>query len=429
MIKYDKYKNSGIEWIGEIPEHWAKKKIKYFLKWEKGINAALFTSDYIGSNIGDYPVYSGQTENESILGSINTYDYDFSKKVLLVTTVGAKAMTIRVIQGKFSLSQNCAIIFTKVSNTNIKYHYYFLLRLFEFEKGMISLIMQPSLRFEDLNTFFGYLPPLPEQTAIANFLDRKTAAIDKLIENKKKLIELYEEQKQAIINQAVTKGLDPNAPMKDSGIEWLGKIPEHWELKKLRYIGTCQNGINISGDSFGKGFPFVSYGDVYNNYELPTDIDSLVDSSRKDRENYSVRRGDVFFTRTSETIEEIGIASTSYSDIKDAVFAGFLIRFRPMNEILHYGFSKYYFRTNLLRRFFVKEMNIVTRASLSQELLKKLPVCLPSIEEQNRINDFIEIECNKINQIINKLQKQIKLYKEYRTALISEVVTGKICIV
>jgi len=269
-------------------------------------------------------------------------------------------------------------------------------------------------------------PPLEEQTAIANYLDRKTAEIDALITQKQRLIELYQEEKTAIINQAVTQGIDPNTKLKDSGIDWLGEIPKHWGVKRLRYIGNCQNGISQSADYFGQGFPFVSYGDVYKNIVLPKNVDGLANSTESDRKNYSVLKGDVFFTRTSETIEEIGIASTCLETIKNAVFSGFLIRFRTSSNDLFDGFSKYYFRASIHRRFFVKEMNLVTRASLSQELLKKLPVLLPPIQEQIEINKYIETETSCIDAKIAKTQRIIELQKEYRSALISEVVTGKI---
>lgn len=269
-------------------------------------------------------------------------------------------------------------------------------------------------------------PPIVEQTAIANYLDHKTAEIDTLISQKERLLELYEEEKSAVINQAVTKGLDCDAPLKESGIEWLGEIPEGWEVKRLRYTGKCKNGVSAGADYFGFGYPFVSYSDVYRNSCLPEQVDGLANSTEEDRDNYSVKFGDIFFTRTSETIDEIGFSSTCLKTISNAIFAGFLIRFRPFPDKLYAEFSKFYFRSNLHRRFFVKEMNLVTRASLSQELLKKMPVLLPSIEEQRSVSEFLDEETARINTKIAKTKRIIELQKEYRTALISEVVTGKV---
>jgi type I restriction enzyme S subunit len=426
MERYEKYKDSGVEWIGEIPEDWEKIKLKYLFRWEKGSNAAIYTNEYVNSNRGNFPVFSGQTENEGILGFINTYDYDFDEDVLLVTTVGAKAMSIKQVRGKFSLSQNCALIIPKGDKADASYFFYFLQRLFAFEKSMISLIMQPSLRFEDLNQYKAYQLPIELQNTIANYLNRKTAEIDELIAQKERLIELYQEEKMAIINQAVTKGINPNAKLKDSGVEWLGEIPEGWDVKKLRYVGNCQNGVSKGADYFGSGFPFVSYGDVYNSIALPKNVEGLANSTEADQISYSVIKGDVFFTRTSETIEEIGIASTCLETINGAIFSGFLIRFRPFKDLLYEGFSKYYFRSTLHRRFFIKEMNLVTRASLSQELLKRLPVILPPFSVQREIASYLDKKTNNIDTKIAKTNRIIVLQEEYRTTLISDVVTGKI---
>ena len=140
----------------------------------------------------------------------------------------------------------------------------------------------------------------------------------------------------------------------DSGVEWLGEIPASWEIKRLRYVGACQNGISKGADYFGSGYPFVNYSDVYTNLELPKMVSGLARSTDEDRKNYSVKTGDIFFTRTSETIEEIGIASTCLNVINNAIFSGFLIRFRPFHSLLFQEFSKYYFRSNKHRYFFVK---------------------------------------------------------------------------
>ena len=214
--------------------------------------------------------------------------------------------------------------------------------------------------------------------------------------------------------------------MKDSGVEWLGEVPAHWDVKALRYLGECQNGINIGGDAFGSGFPFVSYGDVYKNDVLPVEVAGLVQSSAEDRQRYSVQTGDVFFTRTSETVDEIGFSATCLQELPDAVFAGFLIRFRPTGESIDPRFSKYYFRNQGLRIFFNKEMNLVTRASLSQDLLKLLPVTLPPVTEQIKIADFLDRVTAEFVSLLEQGLRSIDLLTERRSALISAAVTGKI---
>jgi len=270
------------------------------------------------------------------------------------------------------------------------------------------------------------LPEKDEQINIFQFLDHETAKIDTLIEKQQQLIKLLKEKRQAVISHAVTKGLNPDAPIKNSGVEWLGEVPAHWSVKALRFLGTCQNGINIGAEFFGSGYPFVSYCDAYKNEALPDEVTGLVQSSELDRKSYSVIEGDVLFTRTSETIDEIGFASTCLKLIERAVFAGFLIRFRPKENVLHPKFSKYFFRNELLRAFFIKEMNLVTRASLSQGLLKRLPVLLPSLEEQKEIAEYLDEKTAVFSKLMENAEAAIELIQERRTALISAAVTGKI---
>ena len=205
----------------------------------------------------------------------------------------------------------------------------------------------------------------------------------------------------------------------------MGATPSHWKIKKLRYLGNLQNGISKDASYFGSGFPFVSYGDVYNNVSLPQDVDGLVESSSTDRRIFSVKRGDVFFTRTSETIEEIGFSSTCLKDIQDATFAGFLIRFRPTDDSLIPEFSKYYFRNRRLRKYFVKEMMIVTRASLGQNLLKNLPVLIPPKEEQQAIARYLDEKLDGINECIATEERYLSLLHSYRQSVVYEYVTGK----
>src|SRR5690606_35998696 len=144
-----------------------------------------------------------------------------------------------------------------------------------------------SLRLPMFLNFPVAVPPLQEQTKIAQYLDHQTATIDKLIQQKEKLIELLKEKRQAIINETVTKGLNPKAKMTDSGIVWLGEIPFNWKIKRLRYLGKCQNGVSQGSEYFGAGDPFVSYGDVYKNMTLPTEVKGLAKSTASDKEAYS----------------------------------------------------------------------------------------------------------------------------------------------
>ena len=415
MKKYDNYKDSDIEWLGEIPNHWNLVRLRYLCDISTG------NKDTINKEVdGKYPFYV----RSKTIEKISTYSFD--EEAILTPGDGDICKIWHYVVGKFECHQRVY----KLSNfdkINGKFLYYYLIE--NFDKDVFKLSAKStvdSLRRPMFQNFYVSFGTLEEQTLIANYLNHKTKQIDTLISKKEQFISLLQEERTAVINQAVTKGLDSSVKMKDSEIEWLGEIPEHWDIKKLKYLGNCQNGISEGAEFFGSGHPFVSYSDVYKNEILPSNVLGLANSNEKHQEHYSVEENDVFFTRTSETIEEIGIASICYQTIEKAVFAGFLIRFRPNKEMINKEFSKYYFRCFIPRTFFVKEMNLVTRASLSQELLKRLPVLLPSINEQQNIASFLDKKTSEIDKVIIKSQQEIELLKEYKTALISEVVTGKI---
>jgi type I restriction enzyme, S subunit len=203
-----KLKPSGIEWLGDIPAHWEVKKLSWLFRYCKGPNAATLTKEYVASNTGDFPVFSGQTEGEGLMGMIDDYEFDFAARVIFITTVGARAMTTRLVSGKFSLSQNCALIVPRMADLSVAYYNGVLRRLFDFERRSISLIMQPSLRFEDLHKFRVPRPPAPEQRAIADYLDGETAKLDRMMEKVEAAIEKLQEYRTALITAAVTGKID-----------------------------------------------------------------------------------------------------------------------------------------------------------------------------------------------------------------------------
>lgn len=427
MKPYEKYKDSGVEWIGEIPEHWTGTPLKHISSITKGKKAKEDFQDYSEGlipylsmeflrNQTDSPIYVNPNDNSLVL---------VEEKDLLILWDGSKAGEI-VKAKKGALSSTMGKIHINNVNFDIEFITYLLKYGEKFIQSNRIGMGIPHVDGEVLRGFLILKPTLQEQTAIANFLDHQTAIIDELIEKKTKQIALLKEKRQAIINETVTKGLDPTAKMKDSGVEWLGEIPKSWEVVRLRYLGKCQNGVSQGSEYFGSGDPFVNYSDVYKNISLPQSVSGLAKSTDADRENYSVIEGDIFFTRTSETIEEIGLSSVCLNTIDRAVFAGFLIRFRPIPNVLDKGFSKYYFRSHIPRVYFVKEMNLVTRASLSQELLKSLPVLLPSLEEQQVLAQFLDKQVEKMNSTILEIESAVQKLKEYRQSLISEAVTGKI---
>lgn len=199
-------KDSGISWIGQIPQHWEVKRLKDYFKFSKGKNASFYNQVYVNDskNYGKYPVYSGQTGNNGLMASINTFEYNYKNDVYLVTTVGAKAMDLKIVKGKFTLSQNCALVENKKSKDLSKYNFYYLTQLFKEERKVIPTIMQPSLRIEDLEKYFLINPPKSEQEEIGKYLDQKTATIDAIVHNISKQIETLKQLHKTLINDVVT---------------------------------------------------------------------------------------------------------------------------------------------------------------------------------------------------------------------------------
>jgi type I restriction enzyme S subunit len=201
-------KPSGLDWLRDIPKHWDVKKLSWLFRYAKGPSAAMLTKEYVADNVGDYPVFSGQTENEGLMGMIDWHEFNFATPVIFVTTVGARAMSTRIVSGKFSLSQNCALIIPRRETFDPRYYEAVLRCLFDYERRSISLIMQPSLRFDDLDRFRVPLPPPQEQSAIAAYLDTETAKLDALAAKVQTAVERLQEYRTALITAAVTGKID-----------------------------------------------------------------------------------------------------------------------------------------------------------------------------------------------------------------------------
>ena len=418
-------KDSGVEWIGEIPLDWGTSKMRYIGQY---INGYAFKPDdwsSEGKRIIRIQDLTGTNNNPNYYAGQLPDKYNVTAGDILVSWAATLDAFIWNNEDAW-LNQHIfkAICFPKVMDKN-----FFFWVLKEAMENMNNdnkhgIVMQ-HITLSVFSNFTIPLPPKLVQRRIANYLDRKCRQIDAIIARQQEAIEKLKAYKLSVITEAVTKGVNPDVPMKDSGIDFIGSIPETWRICRLRNIGTLQNGISKGGEFFGHGFPFVSYGDVYRNFSLPVQVAGLIDSSDEERRNYSVEPGDIFFTRTSETIEEVGFSSVCEETIPDATFAGFLIRVRPFTDDLVPKFAKYYFRSNHHRYYLVKQMNLVTRASLGQDLLKSMPVLVPPKDEQISIAAYLDKKCGAIESSIEYKQRVIERLIAYKKSLIYEVVTGK----
>lgn len=418
-------RESGVEWMGEIPVSWQILTIGSVFKVR---NEKVNDTDYPPLSVTKGGVVP-QMENVAKSDANDNRKMVLSNDFVINSRSDRKqSCGVSPMDGSVSLINtvlypaNGAPVIPAYLNYLLK-NYGFAEEFYRWGHGIVADLW--TTRWQEMKSILLPIPSMGEQQQILEAISEKTDKVDTLIANVQAQIEKLKTYKQSLITEVVTKGLDPTAPMKDSGVEWIGSIPTHWEKLRVKNIGDIQNGISKGGEYFGSGYPFVSYGDVYKNMELPRAVAGLVESTDADRANYSVKKGDIFFTRTSETIEEVGFSAVCTETIDDATFAGFLIRLRPFNDAMTTQYAKYYFRGEHIRRYLVKEMNLVTRASLGQGLLKAMTVLIPPHEEQIAIAEYLDDKRSHIDRLIAIKQAKIEKLEQYKRSLIYEYVTGK----
>ncbi len=436
MNSYQKYKDSGIEWIGKIPEGWEVKKLKYIVnQMQTGTTPNTKNLDYYNGNIEWFN--PSDLNNEILLESqkkvtqLAVEDNEiklFPANSILVVAIGATSGKTAYLTKQASFNQQITGFHSR-ENSNF-YLFYLFKNYSNIFLSLANYTTLPILNNDFFKSFILPLPPKHEQVKIANYLNQKTKEIDTLIEQKEQLLELYEEEKKAIINQAVTKGIDPNAKMKDSGIEWIGEIPEGWEVKKFRFTFNLTKGLNITkADLQDEGIACINYGEIHSQYgfDIIPERDALKYVSEEYLENSKqslLKRGDFVFADTSEDIEGSGNFSHLHSDTP--IFAGYHTIIARLKIDVFYRFLAYYIDSVAFRSQIQKEVKGVKVYSITNAILKNTLLLLPPKKEQIKIVDYIEEKISIIDQKVEKTKKIITLYKEYKTALISEVVTGKI---
>ena len=399
-------KPSGIEWIGDIPDDWEVRKVKRLFSYQKGKNAALLTKEYISLHPGEYPVLSGQTENDGILGYYESYEFDLDKDSIFVTTVGAKAMSTRLVNAKFSLSQNCALLHKIDEKSDVRFLHYALFPMFEWQKSMISLIMQPSLRFEDLDKATLPYPPTKTQQKIADYLDEKCGEIDATIAKQKASIEKLKAYKQSLISETVTKGLDKSAPLKPSGIEWIGDIPSHWEIKKLKFLVSLIDNKTKDGHSIS-----------LENIESGTG--KLIETENTyDGEGISFKENDLLFGKLRPYLAKVYLSA-----LKGRALGDFYVM--RANKGTNPNFLKFV----LLSDWFIKIVDSSTYGTkmprASWDFTGGMRIPLPPISEQDCISSYLETKCSEVDTFIIEKQNIIQKLDAYKKSLIFECVTGK----
>ena len=361
----------------------------------------VISKDYIRDNPGDFPVYSSQTENEGNLGNISTYDYD--GEYLTWTTDGANAGTVFYRNTKFNVTNVCGLLKVKVEEMISKFLYYFLvIQAPEYvNRGMGN----PKLMSNVMEKIKVPIPPLEVQNEIARILDDYTKSVEEL---KEKLnTELITRKKQYSWYR-----------------DYLLKFENKVKIVKLGELFEFKNGINKEKSSFGKGTPIINYVNVYKKNKIYfEDLQGLVEATDDELIRYKVKRGDVFFTRTSETIEEIGFTSVLLEDIENCVFSGFLLRARPLTDLLLPEYCAYCFSTSSMRNAIIRKSTYTTRALINGTSLSQIEIPLPPLEVQKRIVEVLdnfEKTCKELNiELSSEIEKKQKEYEFYRNYLLT----------
>ena len=407
-------KDSGIEWIGYVPNEWYLEKLKNLYSFEKGKNAALYTQEYIGTHKGEYPVYSGQTENDGIMGNIDTYDYE-ENECLFTTTVGAKVMTPRVIKGKFSLSQNCLIMKSN-NNSSIKFIYYMLNPLFNYEKSLIPAYMQPSLRVSDLRRYQFYVPNIEEQQQIVNYLDKKVSQIDDIISKQKSLIEKYKAYKQSLITETVTKGLNKNVPMKDSGIEWNREIPVHWNVIQSKNLFSQRK--DRAKEEERQLTASQKYGVIYQDEYMKLENQKVVTVDKGADILKQVEPNDFVISMRSFQ------GGLEYSSLSGSISSAYVMLIP--NKKVYPPYFRWLFKSIKYINALQSTSNLVRDGqAMRYSNFKQIPLFEIPIEEQQEIAEFLDNRCKSIDSVISKKEQLIEKLESYMKSLIYECVTGK----
>jgi len=271
------------------------------------------------------------------------------------------------------------------------------------------------------------LPSRTEQRAIARFLDDKTAQIDQLISQKQQMLALLGEERAALINRAVTRGLDSDAPVRDSGIEWLGEVPAHWEVKRLKWIAEIQGGLALSaGKSLANPvtLPYLRVANVQDGYVDLTEI-KTVEVEAEQVARYSLRKGDLLMNEGGDN-DKLGRGCVWQAEIEPCLHQNHVFAVRLFEGYNPEWLNLITTTEGARTHFLTRAKQSTNLASISSSNIKELPVLLPPIDEQNEILNFVTKEGAKITELTGTINQEIALLQEYRAAIIAEAVTGQI---
>lgn len=427
MKRYESYKDSGVKWLGEIPGHWEVKRLgSFFIERRVKVSDKDFAPLSVTKN-GIFP----QLENVA-----KSNDGDNRKLVRANDFVINSRSDRKGSSGVSSFDGSVSLINIVLKPRNTVYPTFcnYLLKSIAFieeyyrnGRGIVADLW--TTRFDEMKIIKLAMPPKSEQTAIANYLNSVTSKIDEAISQQQKMIDLLNERKQIIIQNAVTKGLDPNAKMKDSGVEWIGEIPEHWKVFKTLFSLSMPitDGPHETPELYDSGIPFISAEAITNGkIDFSHKRGYISDSFYKECcKKYIPKRNDIYMIKSGATTGRTAIVDT------DEVFTIWspLAVFRPNTNVI-----KPFFLLNVLRStYYLKQVELNwsygTQQNIGMRILEKLLICVPPLSEQEIIIAHINKSIIPINKAIDCANKMISLLQERKQIIINDVVTGKVKVI
>ena len=405
MAGHNSYKDSGVKWLGQIPSHWEMKRWRFLLEENSQKNSKCELKLQLQFRYGEIIRKANQSEDSDVFETIGNYTIVKPNDIMINgLNLNYDFISQRIAQVReMGVMTSAYICLRPTSITNSRFYTYFL-KSMDYKKmfhGMGTGI-RLTLSYNELKNQFLPFPPLDEQTAIAEYLDKETAKIDTAIAQQQKMIDLLNERKQIIINNAVTKGLNPNVKMKDSGVEWIGEVPEHWEVRKLKHIAKLQSGDTISSDNFTEdGYP-VYGGNGFRGYT-----------------NRFTNDGDyVLIGRQGALCGNVNYAHGRFFASEHAV----VVYPHKQENIVWLGEV---IRTSNLNKY----SQSAAQPGLAVSLIQNICFPYPPKDERDEIAFYIEKNIKVIETGVENYQQQIFLLQERKQIIINEVVTGKIKVI
>ena len=417
---YPKYKDSGVEWLGEVPESWEVKRLGYYFNQRR---------EKVSDK--DFPPLS-VTKN-GVIPQMETAaksdDGDNRKRVCKGDFTINSRSDRKGSSGLSSLDGSVSLIYTVLEPENNFYggfahhlfrSYPFQEEFYRYGKGIVADLW--TTNYSEMKNITLGVPHLEEQKQIAAFLDRETARVDDLIAKQERMIELLAEKRGALISQAVTRGLNSRVTLQDSGVEWLGEVPQHWEVKRLKHLSRqIVDGSHLTPTYVAEGVPFLRVTDIHKTEINWDTVARIPDEEHKIlSQRCKPERGDLLLSKNGT----IGVPFVVNFDDEFSIFVSLCLI--KANDLLSTEFLKFLFESDVLEEQISYGSKASTVTNLHLEKIREFQLPCPPLLEQKAIVKYLDRQTAKIDALTDKAREAIALMKEHRSSLIAAAVTGKI---